>query len=398
MESRRCSMAGLTVLVPILALLALNVAGSVLVTVPARHRSYLLPAILLPAAVSLTMSEHLEVITGLSEIWALITLIALTHYVSLLYIRKWKVDITPSDVQQQKLSSDKASQKPIFIRSTAIHAATPLKSRLIFLLLRFFTVTVILNDVAIHPPFLSPSLNPDDFSPSSGRTLLARLLLRSRDAATKREIYIRSWLTISMFMHLSLVLDALHTICAIVFIYVSRMDTLQDWPDMFGSPLQAFTLARFWGKYWQRVQVVAYRDFVDVLLPSRMLSNPAARKVANVVFAFLFSALLHQTVAAVLYPQCAGIKDLADVKFFALNAVGVLLECGLLAGFEEIGRHFLPGSSRRRGAARLQVQQGWQVGSDVYGAFQRASWDMPGCLHSCSVYFRRCTFRDCTAT
>ena len=83
-----------TALIPVLSRVLLNATTCILLTIPAQHRLYFLPALLVPAAISFKTAQHLSGIPGLLELWGLITLITLTHVSSLLYIKKWTLRTT----------------------------------------------------------------------------------------------------------------------------------------------------------------------------------------------------------------------------------------------------------------------------------------------------------------
>ena len=61
-----------------------------------------------------------------------------------------------------------------------------------------------------------------------------------------REVVMRIWFTANSLWTPILLLDAMHTALATFFIRVIHIDIPDDWPDLFGSPLEAYTLGRFW--------------------------------------------------------------------------------------------------------------------------------------------------------
>jgi hypothetical protein len=63
-----------------------------------------------------------------------------------------------------------------------------------------------------------------------------------------RETVLGVWFTITTGYTLILLLDILHIILAALFMNILRIDILEDWPDLFGSPMEAFILRRFWSR------------------------------------------------------------------------------------------------------------------------------------------------------
>jgi hypothetical protein len=57
-----------------------------------------------------------------------------------------------------------------------------------------------------------------------------------------------NWIWIAYLM-----LEICHSIFAIIFVVILRLDTPESWPPLFGSPLEAWTIRRFWGKFWHKL-------------------------------------------------------------------------------------------------------------------------------------------------
>ena len=265
------------VLIPVLSWISLNAATCVLLTIPVPGRLYYILATLIPATTSFATIQHLSFIHYLSELWGAITLIGLIHFSTLLYIKKCtlrppqqagKVSKTTETWLDQKMWTRryKIALNPRFIRvlykdvvlpeqhsgsqikSTAIHRKFSL-TRIPWLLLKIGSY-LLLNRLAITR--ILGRISIGGFTPA--KTVLLRRLLRSsinlsNDPTAKREIAMRIWLTVNTIWTPILLLDSFHTALAVLFIYVLHIDIPDDWPDLFGSPLEAFTLSQCWGTY-----------------------------------------------------------------------------------------------------------------------------------------------------
>lgn len=262
-------------LIPIFSWIFLNVSTCVLLTVPFRHRLYFLPAVLIPVAISFSTIQRLEFIPGLSELWGTITLIGLIHSTSLLYIKRWTLCITSSakDLPKRKAAwfsktlwtqMYKVALSPRFVgipykniipeqhtgnqlKSTALHGRFSMK-RVLWLLFKI-ALNLFFNKLIVRS-FKVIDIN--DFA--AVKTILLRRLFQSliRGSASQvsaREIVVRLWFTANSIWTPILLLDCIHTALAILFIYVVRIDIPEDWPDVFGSPSEAYTLSRFWTRY-----------------------------------------------------------------------------------------------------------------------------------------------------
>ncbi len=266
----------LAALIPIVSWVFLNAATSILLTIPLRHRLYVLPAILLPATVSFRTIQYLSFLPGLSELWGTVTLIGLIHSSSLLYIKKWTLRTTQQAGKVSKPGSKdtwlnrelwthmyRVALNPRFIRvpykdvilierptgSQVKSTATRRKfsvARVLWLLIKI-GIHFLLNRWATTR--LLKVISISDFVPAKAvllRRLLRPSIYHSIGSISMREVVMRIWFTANSLWTPILLLDAMHTALATFFIRVIHIDIPDDWPDLFGSPLEAYTLGRFW--------------------------------------------------------------------------------------------------------------------------------------------------------
>ena len=255
-----------TALVPVLAWIALNAAAGLLLTIPPQRRPLFLPALLLPATISFTTIHYMS--SG-AELWGLFTMISFIHYTSLLYIKKWSIRTSQESGKATRLTQtwlsidavttfDRIVRNPRFVRVPYQYVAgTPVRSTAfprrfswwrVLRLLVGSTLVFLMNQPGFLGHFVSFSVV--DFEPQKSDFLL-RLLLPGRygPSVFAREVALRIWFSLTTLWTPIEILDGIHAGLAIFFLYIVRIDTRDDWPDLFGSPSEAFTLGRFWSRY-----------------------------------------------------------------------------------------------------------------------------------------------------
>lgn len=259
--------------IPVLSWTLLNITSGFVLTLPIQNRLSTLPLVIGPAFLSFKTIQYLDFFPGLPELWGLITLIALLHFTALLYVKKWRFQAA-REVSQDADKKDngrmwvriyRVGSNPRFIRvpykdvilpegpdgvgkqvkSTAVHRQFSW-SRIRWLFVKI-GVYYTLNALPMWGVFGQMSI--DDFT--AEKASIIRRTLRSSmgqkfEPISSREIMIRIWLSIATTLSPIIILDCIHAGLAVFFIYVLRIDTPADWPDLFGSPLEAYTLGRFW--------------------------------------------------------------------------------------------------------------------------------------------------------
>ena len=110
---------------------------------------------------------------------------------------------------------------------------------------------------------------------------------------------------------------------AVIAVCVLRIDDSSDWPALFGAPWHAYTIRRFWGRFWHRC----------VTPPAGVWSSKAAQclglpkgsraeKTAVAFGIFFLSGVFHSLVAWIK----GGMAPWSDVLFFIANFGIVALE------------------------------------------------------------------------
>lgn len=99
---------------------------------------------------------------------------------------------------------------------------------------------------------LLKQISPHDFAPGK-EDILPQLLSSARLGSVAptllRDICLRIWFVVAFLAPPIILLECAHIALAIFFMYVIRIDTADDWPDLFGSLAEAYTLRCFWTMY-----------------------------------------------------------------------------------------------------------------------------------------------------
>jgi hypothetical protein len=66
---------------------------------------------------------------------------------------------------------------------------------------------------------------------------------------THRELQIRFFMSVYWIWIASLMLDFFHVLLSIFFVAVLRIDAPDEWPPLFGSRGQAYSIRRFWTRF-----------------------------------------------------------------------------------------------------------------------------------------------------
>lgn len=160
-----------------------------------------------------------------------------------------------------------------------------------------------------------------DFSPamelppaSPGRALQLSL----------HEVQVRTFMSFQWIWIAFYLLESSHCLMAIIFVAILGFDQPGDWPPIFGSLLEAFTLRGFWGRFWHRITIPTFHDY-SILISRKLLRlQPGSRLEKTVVpwLIFTMSGLSHALVGWSL-------KDAAlsrDILFFELNFLAAAVE------------------------------------------------------------------------
>lgn len=127
-----------------------------------------------------------------------------------------------------------------------------------------------------------------------------------------------AWLTI-FFSHI------IHSIMAILFVVALPLDHLDDWPPLFGNPLRAYSLRRFWGGFWHKIAAPSQAEY-GRLVSRRLLGlevNTTEEKSFVALWVFAISGIIHALVNIKTDPET---NPFLDLQFLLLNFCGGFAE------------------------------------------------------------------------
>ena len=157
-----------------------------------------------------------------------------------------------------------------------------------------------------------------DFDPSK------QSYLRRIRTITVRETTIRSWLVFNFVWSSWATFTATHDLLAFAFVALG-IDEPEDWPSLYGSVIEAYSIRRFWGKFWHHLVQRSYCTYGS-LLSQKILRLPlgsfADRTCVSFVV-FLISGIVHACITAQLGFTCGFWEDIA---FFMMCHAALLVE------------------------------------------------------------------------
>ena len=152
---------------------------------------------------------------------------------------------------------------------------------------------------------------------------------------TYRDLSLRAVMSVQWIWSTYVVLTGAHDILAIFFVTLLRWDLPAQWPALFGSIAEAYSLRRFWGVFWHRLHVAVYEAYMPSFLlhfydqqqdwqaQQQYSGYRKIRKGFRALWMFLSSAICH---AAVHWLVTGNGNTAQQVKFFLSNYALCLVE------------------------------------------------------------------------
>ncbi|KAI5305809.1 hypothetical protein KEM56_003276 [Ascosphaera pollenicola] len=163
----------------------------------------------------------------------------------------------------------------------------------------------------------------------------------------------------------------------------TNIDTPKDWPPLFGSISQSYTMRRFWGTFWHQIlrkMVESISSFVvhTVLHVPKPQRTPGKQGVSalrlfarysKLLCAFAVSGLLHLTMDVGTGLQ---FSESRSFRYFVIQAVGIMFEDMVEAAWEKA----FGGSDSEKGVSRWRKAIGfvWVV---IFSALTVPMWVVP---------------------
>ena len=344
----------LKALVPVAWFASYSVAFAVALNSSDRIRISLLPVILVLASCSFWSMTSMTWPEGLSSLWGLGTLIHVFHTTSVLYLKRLPRSATKDCLPRHRLEEKSAAfatykiwQDPQLLHRryerTTGGARNRNKARRMFVgrrVLRIFICQTIHRQVAprIFPGPFTP-LSVGDFVQRSD-WLVVRVLSGEWTGGEQwrggllRVAFTSYWLWAAFAM-----IDTANNVLAIAFVG-GGLDEPEEWPKCFGRMTEAYTLGRFWSRFWHQMATLAYSSYARAVTEGvlRLEGESPAGKMVRALSIFLMSGATHAACSWRLGDKCGWSGDL---WFFAACFGVIAVERGA-------GRMW-SGGRRRRG-------------------------------------------------
>ena len=227
--------------------------------------------------------------------------------------------------QRKKISPDTSDIDVTVLRDEECRKLThPSKGprNHIFLLTRLASaIIILLLDQAYTLTYsMLLQLTYADFDPSK------QSYFRRIHTVTVREAIIRSWLVLNFVWSSWAIFTATHDLLAFTFVALG-IDEPEDWSSLYGSIFEAYSIRRFWGKFWHHLVQHSYCTYGS-LISRKILRLPpgsfADRTCVN-FSVFLISGIVHACITAQLGFTCGYWEDIA---FFMMCYAALLVEAG----------------------------------------------------------------------
>jgi hypothetical protein len=334
--------------VPIAYLATASLAFYLLLNVPQQLRNLCFPIFLVSAWRAFATSECFTWPSSLSGIWGLAVLIWMAHIICLLYI-----DEIPSQSKSRKQWDIKAAYKLLFdVRHLSVDLMTSpsdprsesrrsvpafVASRLLRLFV-YWQLTAHLFTPLI--PMIFGPLEPWEFDHFAQDYFRRLAIFGSPEPVTARETWIRFVFTFRWIWLNFVDVDAAHAFLSIIFVGILRLDSPEEWPSMFGSPLEAYSLRHYWGRFWHRLVYRPYLGLASVVAEWMHVSSlgPKLEKAFLAFLIFLISGLAH---AVVSLHGGNSVEALDDIAFYCVNFAVIAAE-GVVYRLASPARRLLP--------------------------------------------------------
>ena len=192
-----------------------------------------------------------------------------------------------------------------------------------------------------------------DFAPEKN------VFLRRLSTVSMREVIVRTYLVINFVWTGWAVCGGYHHILSVFFVGVG-LDEPEDWPELYGSPWQMYSVRRFWGRFWHRSTFRTYIGYGTLVAEKlfRLKRGTVAHKICVEFVVFLVSGIAHAAVTKTLGFSCGYWEDLV---WFCGNFVAILAETAFQTVFARVLRKSSGLVSKALGATWLFAFFFWSL-------------------------------------
>ncbi|KAF2648893.1 hypothetical protein K491DRAFT_611843 [Lophiostoma macrostomum CBS 122681] len=316
---------------------------------PNPWRLFFTSSLLWTAVLSLRASTYLGLGSSVSVIWALLVVLWTHHVLSILILDP--IDLAsvsasrnlPKWVLAYKFWNDPR-------RLTDLESVSPYtRTRIGFVLGRLLKLICcwVLHIWVISPAHLAYfDYTSKDFGKS--RQILVRRTFLSGygPEITRRELQIRTFTSVFWIWTTFLLLDACHILLSILFVGILRFDNPEEWPSLFGNLFEAYSIRRFWSRFWHTLPKHAC-ETSGRLVAGKVLKFPIHSrkdKLFMAFWAFLISGVLHDIAD---WQTEKSVSLVNNIVFFLANFAAGAIETVVVEGFRGLKSRCGNGKTRR---------------------------------------------------
>jgi hypothetical protein len=281
-------------------------------------------------------SVHLLVVVFSREYWKVCTVKTPSRWLQL-----WKILFDIRWVNTSKPAASSREYLDSFYFKDCYQSVfyAPSSHRVRFILRRSLGVICTLTLYIAYRDLTSRAMfRHDDFTLTKG-IFLRRLFA---DSISNREVIIRCWLVGGALFSNYAIVSILHGVLSITAVSL-HFDEPEDWPSMYGSLADAYSLGRFWSRFWNRWAYKIHCTFAKHLA-FKVLEISRGTFVATAsihVLVFLFSGMIHGLVSWELGYGC-GVWE--EIAWYCFNSIITIIELNvstILAILEKRGGLYL---------------------------------------------------------
>ncbi|KAL3454157.1 membrane bound O-acyl transferase family-domain-containing protein [Aspergillus insuetus] len=111
----------------------------------------------------------------------------------------------------------------------------------------------------------------------------------------------------------------------------------EDWPPMFGSVHEAYSLRGFWSKFWHRMIRRPLIDFSTTLLRPIFITRAKPPDITFVCCVFFLSGLVHVPMDIAIWAR-TGVPSFPLFFFFCKNLIAILVETVIVHSYRSYRR------------------------------------------------------------
>lgn len=140
---------------------------------------------------------------------------------------------------------------------------------------------------------------------------------------SSHQIQVRAIMSVQWIWRAYFFLEFYHSLLAIVFVAILRFDYPEDWLPLFGSPMEAYSVRGFWGRFWHRLTIPTYVFYSRLVSRQLMRVRPRSslEKTITALLIFTISGFSHALVGWSL-GDAALFRDVLFFEMCFLAAAG----------------------------------------------------------------------------